>query len=229
MVQEIEEVLLGKERIKLLVGEFGSGKTEIAINFAIKLKQLKKNVAIVDMDLAKPYFRVRENRNILEENGVVVIAPEQRWDSSDLPILPHNLMQIIYSTDHHIVIDVGGSESAIVVAQINQQLVEVGYEAMMVVNTLRPFANCVEGICQIVHQIEQVSKLNIQSLISNTNLAEETADKHITAGVERLEAVVNQLALPIKFVAVPERLCNNLIISYPVLPLKTYTQYPWRY
>jgi hypothetical protein len=228
MTQEIGQVLLGKERIKLLVGEFGSGKTEIAINYAIKLKQYKKNVAIVDMDLVKPYFRARENRNLLEKNGVAVVAPEQRWDSSDLPILPHNLMQILYNMDYHVIIDVGGGDSAIAVAQINQQLEEKGYEAMMVVNTRRPFTDCIEGICHIVHRIEQVSKLNIHSLISNTNLAEETTVKHIKVGIEKLEVVGNQLTLPIKFVVAPESVYNQLYTSYPVLPLKTYTHYPWR-
>jgi MinD-like ATPase involved in chromosome partitioning or flagellar assembly len=228
MTQELSQMLLGKKRIKLLVGEFGSGKTEIAINYAIKLKQYKENVAIVDMDLVKPYFHARGNRNLLEKNGVTVVAPEQSFDSINLPILPYNLTQILYNTDYHVVIDVGGGQSAIVVAQINQQLKENGYETMMVVNTSRPFTDSVEGICHIMRHIEQVSKLNIHSFISNTNLAEETAIEQIEAGVKTLEAVGKLLALPIKFVVAPESIYNQLHVRYPILPLKTYIQYPWR-
>jgi Mrp family chromosome partitioning ATPase len=78
MKGRIGQVLVGTKRIKILVGEFGSGKAELAVNYAIQLKQYVPNVAIVDIDLVKPYFRTRENRVLLENNGIIVVAPEQR-------------------------------------------------------------------------------------------------------------------------------------------------------
>jgi hypothetical protein len=96
---------------------------------------------------------------------------------------------------------------------------------MIVVNTRRPFTDSVEGICHRMHCIEQVSKLNIHSFISNTNLAEETIAEHIEVGIKRLEAVGNQLTLPIKFVVALESVYNQLYTRYPVLPLKIYTQF----
>ena len=47
------------KRISIFTGHFGSGKSEVSVNFAIKLSQLKNKVAVVDLDIVNPYFQSR--------------------------------------------------------------------------------------------------------------------------------------------------------------------------
>ena len=60
-LQAFREVEETKPRIKVLVGEFGSGKTELTVNLASYMQRAGMTAAVIDMDLVKPYFRTREH------------------------------------------------------------------------------------------------------------------------------------------------------------------------
>ena len=57
------------KRIRIIIGHYGSGKTEFSINYALKLNELGKKVAIADLDIVNLYFRSREKAGLLEEKG----------------------------------------------------------------------------------------------------------------------------------------------------------------
>lgn len=214
-------------RITIFVGEFGSGKTELAVNYALQLKARGLDTAIVDLDLVKPYFRTRENRELLEQNGVKVIAPDPQLAHADLPILPHNIVAVLSKTDTHVVIDVGGGESAIVLGQLNRYLVQYAYQALLVINTRRPFTNDVQSIIHTLNRIEQVSRLKISGLVNNTNLGPETTVEHVYQGQVIVEAAARQLSLPVHWVVVSEWLETTVNSKIPLFVLKPCTQYPW--
>ncbi len=218
--------LLSNARVTILVGEFGSGKTELAVNYALYLKENGYSTAIVDIDIIKPYFRTRENRSLLEAQGIRVIAPEGRLAHADLPVLPQNLFPALYDTSMQVVMDVGGGESSIALGQINSQLAAVGYEALLVVNTCRPFTSTSEGIVEAVRRIQQASQLTVSGLISNTNLADETNLPQVMKGLEITEEAARQLQIPVRAVVVPESLSIS-DLPVPVFVLKRYTHYPW--
>ena len=48
------------------VGMFGSGKTELAINYAMMLAKKEENVALADLDFVSPYFRSREKKDLMQ-------------------------------------------------------------------------------------------------------------------------------------------------------------------
>lgn len=95
-------------KLKIFLGEYGSGKTELAINYAIQIKKLGYNTALVDMDIVKPYFHSREQRSLLEQRGVDVVAADQRLTNAELPVLPHDLNRVLYQNDYRVLMDVGG-------------------------------------------------------------------------------------------------------------------------
>ncbi|WP_312562292.1 zeta toxin family protein [Anaerospora sp.] len=218
--------LLSNARVTILVGEFGSGKTELAVNYALYLKDNGYSTAIVDIDIIKPYFRTRENRSLLEAQGIRVIAPEGRLAHADLPVLPQNLFPALYDTSMQVVMDVGGGESSIALGQISSQLAAVGYEALLVVNTCRPFTSTSEGIVEAVRRIQQASQLTVSGLISNTNLADETNLPQVLKGLEITEEAARQLQVSVRAVVVPESL-SMADLPVPVFVLKRYTHYPW--
>lgn len=222
-----DDLLSQGPRIKVFVGEFGSGKTELAVNYALQLRQQGHKTAIVDIDIVKPYFRTRENRRLLEDAGVTVVAPEGRLAHSDLPVMPHDLTRVLYQEDCQVVMDVGGGESAVVLGQLNQKFAENPYQALLVVNTRRPFTSTPAAIVDACQRISGVSRLKVTGLVSNTNLAGETTLQTVLDGLAITEAAAAELGLPVKWVVVPHWLATEVSVPYPVFVLKPYTQYPW--
>jgi hypothetical protein len=222
------KILQNKTRIKIFLGEYGSGKTELAVNYAIAIKNQGLNTAIVDFDLVKPYFRARENQALLEQEGIMVVSPDKNFANTDLPIMPQNLIRILYDEQYQVIIDVGGSEAAVVLGQINQHIINNSYEALMVINTNRPFSDNVDNIIDSLRLIEQKSRLKISGLISNTNLGADTTIENILNKLKIIEDVSKKTGLPISFVAVPDWLKEKInIINYPIFALKPFTRYPW--
>lgn len=218
---------MAPERVTIFVGEFGSGKTELAVNYALYLAQNGHKTAIVDYDLVKPYFRTRENQSLLEQKGVFVVAPERRLAHTDLPIFPQDLIRILYDPTYQVVMDVGGGESAISLGQIHQKLAEVTYQAFLIVNVLRPFTSTVEGIRQVKTKIEKVARIQISGLVANTNLADETELAHVEQGLKLVEEAARQMALPVRWLVIPAWLAGQVKTGHQVFELTPYTKYPW--
>lgn len=218
---------MNDNHITVFVGEFGSGKTELATNYALQLKAAGTDTAIVDIDLVKPYFRTRENQELLEKNGVRLIAPDPRLAHADLPVLPHNLFEVFAQTTTKVIMDVGGGESAIVLGQLKRSFDQYGYQALLVVNTRRPFTGDIQGIITTLQRIERVSRLKISGLISNTNVGSETTVEHIYQGVTIVEEAARHLSLPVTWVVVPDWVKLPIKVNQPLFILKPYTHYPW--
>ena len=60
------------KKITIITGEYGSGKTNLAVNLAYAMKE-HGTTAIVDIDTVNPYFRTADFRDELTENGIDVI------------------------------------------------------------------------------------------------------------------------------------------------------------
>ena len=99
-----------EHRINIFSGHFGSGKTEVALNFAIKQREMGNRVVIVDFDIVNPYFRTNDARGILEEKGIRLIANEYASSNLDMPTVPLNLLSVFDDKDAVIVFDVGGDD-----------------------------------------------------------------------------------------------------------------------
>ena len=215
-------------RVNIFVGEYGSGKTELTLNYALQLRQEFDRVAVVDLDLVKPLFRARENQQLLQAKDIILAAPQAQFAQSDLPIMPQALPQLLSEENTQLVIDVGGNEASIVLAQYSKMIESAGYQALMIVNTFRPFTDSCEGIISIMQTVERLSKLKISGFICNSNLGSETKSKDIEQGLTILEAVAEATARPIEKVAVPHWLAEEwLDCKYPIIEFRPYTRYPW--
>ena len=214
-------------RIKVLVGEFGSGKTELAVNLALYAQRSGMKTAVVDMDLIKPFFRTREHRQCLEAEGVTVVAPEDGLSHADLPVMPAALTRVLFSPEYQVVMDVGGAKSAVVLGQLRHRLMENGCEVLMVVNTRRPFSATADGVIAAMRGVESVSGLNVTGLVSNTNLGAETTLEHVQEGLQTVRAVAQATGLPLRWLILPDWLYGKVEADVPMLPLQPKTMYPW--
>jgi hypothetical protein len=185
------------------IGLFGSGKTEVAINWALKLKEDNEKVAIIDGDIISPYFRTRDVAEVLEKRGLVTVYPKGALRNADLPIITGGAIGYLSNPEYKTVIDVGGEENGVVVLGYVKPYLGDS-EISMVVNIARPFSATVDGIIKAYEQLRRIARVKVDYLINNANLSYETTPELILKGEEVLTKVSEIIEVPVKFTVVPE-------------------------
>ncbi|MCP3940651.1 MAG: ParA family protein [Desulfobacteraceae bacterium] len=218
--------------IVIICGNYGSGKTETAINLAAKSRQKGMEVKIADLDLVNPYFRTREVRVYLEKLGVEVVLPPKKYMHADLPILTPAVAGMIQQPSELTILDAGGDDVGVtVLAALGDYLSQKNCQLIQVINPLRPFTETIEGCLKIKEEIETSSKLKITGLVSNANLIDETTPEHIYDGYRFINEVSDTTGLPIEFITASSRMIPELDMdrfNCPVLPIDRKLVPPWK-
>ncbi len=219
-------------KIVLFTGNYGSGKTEVAVNYTFQLAREGRKVKIADLDLVNPYFRCREAREPLEALGVTVIAPAAEFHHSELPILLPEIRGLIEKPDEISILDVGGDDvGARVLATLSDLFSKTRYEMLFVANRNRPFTDTVEGCLRIISEIEQSSRLKVSGIVGNTHLMDETTKPMIEEAIEFTAQLAQAKSLPVAFIAVERALLSSngfAACRFPILPIDRYMLPPWK-
>jgi len=218
--------------IVVICGNYGSGKTETAVNLAIKKKQDGLDVKIADLDLVNPYFRTREVRGLLEDMDIDVVLPDIKYMHADLPILTPAVAGIIQQPSELTILDAGGDDAGVtVLAALADHLSKKEVHMLQVINPFRPFTQNVEGCIKIKDEIEKSSKLKVTGIVSNSNLIDETTIEHIFRGYEQLKEVSKATGIEMKFITAGSHLISQLDLndfSCPVLEIDRKLNFPWK-
>ncbi len=183
-------------RIIAFIGNFGSGKTELAINTALKLKEENDSVALVDVDLINPYFKSSFRKKSLNEKGIRVVGP------TEIGTLLPETVSMFDDSEVCTVLDVGGDPvGATVLGQYALQFSKVNeMEVLYVVNFCRPMTDTVDKVITMMEEIEQRGRISITCLVNNTNLAAETTAQDLRDGQEKMQELSRRTGLNIKWV-----------------------------
>ncbi len=210
-------------RVTVLVGHFGSGKTEIALNLAMDQASEGVLVTMADLDVVKPYFRTRSARALLTESGIDLLAPQGPNIHSDLPIIVPEIRSHLRQSERRLIIDVGGDDvGARVLGSLSDVVPHGETECLLVLNFRRPSTPDPEAAVRMVREIEAVGRLPVSGLISNTHLMDETDLEIILDGLENAQLTGEQLGIPVVAVAASEDLAAELRarIDRPVVALR---------
>lgn len=220
--------------IYVITGHLGSGKTEVAINFALQLLRRSQTgtasrIALLDVDVVNPYFAAREARTFLESQGIAVAAPSLQTTTADLPVLPKDIAQFLHREDHTVVIDVGGDPvGARVLGSLSAHLAGKTLHTYCVINTKRPSTSAFAGILAYIQNISAASRLRMTGLIHNTHLMNETSVQDILDGQALLEDVSRETGLPIVLTTVMSNLVENLRgLDTELLPMQRHIRPPY--
>ncbi len=223
--------IAGLRRVSIFGGGYGSGKSEIAVNFALSLTELGTPVTIADLDIVNPYFRSREARQVLEQLGVRVLMPPVTMMETDLPMIGAEIRGAMFSKTGFLILDLGGdSVGARVMASLSHGVNRDEYNSFFVLNSRRPFTRTVSQIQRLLGDIESTSGLTITHLVVNSHLIEETTAAIIQEGIKLAEALSAVTAKPIAFIAIERRVLDEFdpnSINYPVLVLGRQLLKPW--
>ena len=200
------------KRITLFAGHYGSGKTNIAVNYALYLKQAGKDVVIADLDLVNPYFRTRDSIKVLSDAGVRLISSEFASSNVDLPALPQDVYSILDNSRESAIMDIGGDDrGAYALGRYSDSIKnENDYEMLFVFNKYRPLTPTAEDAMEIMAEIEEACKIKFTAIVNNSNLGEITTPQDILDSVEETQKLSQLTGLPVKMTAVKKELVNNL-------------------
>lgn len=219
-------------RIIIIVGGFGSGKTEISVNLAKYFTHTDISpVTLVDLDLVNPYFRTREAKAEMESLGVELIAPQGGKFYADLPILLPQVRGLVESHEGMLILDVGGdAQGAKALGSISSFFPKGEYEMLMVLNSRRPQTADLAGSVSTMARVEMTSRLSFTGLISNSHMIDETSPEIVTEGYKLAQAVGKETGLPLFFISAKRQVLAAMDagrFDCPVLPLTRSLLKPW--
>ncbi len=218
--------------IIIIVGGYGSGKSEISVNLARQLAQNQQEpVTIADLDIINPYFRSREAAAELDKFGVTSLGPAGAHAFADLPIIIPDIKRAIEQNQGKLILDVGGDDvGARVLSSLTDAFVTGTYEMLLVLNERRPFTADVAGSMRMIAEIEASSRLKFTGIISNTHLMTDTTPDTVLHGVKLAREVSRKTGLPIAFVSALNAIVDKLDspgLDLPVLRLDRALVKPW--
>ena len=187
------------KRISIFCGHYGSGKTNIAVSYALSLKAQGVPVRIADLDIVNPYFRTKDSADELAAAGIPLISPTFANTNVDLPALPQELYSLVQQTDTYAVMDVGGDDrGAYALGRYAPYIREEdNFDLFCVVNFYRPLTTTPEEVMEVMAEIEAAAHLPFTAIINNSNLGEATTLEDVLATNDKCEALSRMTGLPI--------------------------------
>ena len=201
-----------EKRVTLFAGHYGSGKTNIAVNYALALKQTGADVVIADLDIVNPYFRTKDSAEDLQKAGIPLISSAYANSNVDIPALPQEMYAVTDDRSKRAVLDIGGDDrGATALGRISPAILEENdYEMLAVVNLYRPLTRTAEEVLEVMREVEVAAHLPFTGIVNNSNLGEETTAADVLATVEEVERLSAISGLSVRFTSVTAKLVPAL-------------------
>ena len=242
-----DSFLNGLRRINIFCGGFGSGKTEVAVNFSLRMRELGRRVSIADLDIVNLYFRSREVRDQLRSQGIEVLVPGGALANADLPIIVPEVRGALEDRGPEIddrgggtgaagngpvvVLDLGGDPAgAKIMASLAEGMRPEDYSGILVLNSRRPFTATVEAAKRMMDDISSAARIRVDRIVVNSHLIEETTAAVIEEGIALAEGIAGATGARIAFVAVQRVMLDRFDAGrcrYPVMVLDRLMLKPW--
>ncbi len=206
------------KRIYILAGHYGSGKTNVAVNLALKMKKDGLEVKIADLDIVNPYFRTKDSIKTLTEAGIPLISPAFANTNVDLPALPQEAYSLVQRTDSYAVLDVGGDDrGAYALGRYAPYILEENnFEMCYVFNCYRPLTRTAEEAFEVIKEIEAACKIPFTAIINNSNVGNDTDADAIIASEKETERLSALTGLSVIFTSVREDIKVDVINKLPL-------------
>ncbi|MBO5102303.1 MAG: hypothetical protein J6C39_07195 [Clostridia bacterium] len=208
------------KRLTLFAGHYGSGKTNIAVNYALSLAGEGKRVCIADLDIVNPYFRTKDSEGELSRAGITLISPRYANTNVDLPALPPESYRLVQDKSSFGVMDIGGDDrGAFALGRFAEAIKEEGnYRMAFVVNCYRPLTSTVEDALVIMREIEEAAGLKFTSIVNNSNLGRETTRETLLGSLDFVRELSRVTGLEV-WMHTAEAEVAKMISEIPVFPL----------
>ena len=187
------------KRLTLFAGHYGSGKTNIAVNYALLLAAEGKKVCIADLDIVNPYFRTKDSAESLQKAGVELISPQFANSNVDLPALPAESYRLVQDKSVYGIMDIGGDDRGAYALGRYAPFIraENDYCMSFVVNCYRPLTATVDDALEVMREIEAACGIAFTAIINNSNLGDQTTAQTVLDSLEFVQQLSQQSGLPV--------------------------------
>ena len=221
--------LTDNTRFLILTGNYGSGKTEIALNLAIFCAE-KLNTTLVDLDIVNPYFRSGEKADEMKAAGVRMLMPTYAMTTVDIPALPAEIQSVFEVPSDRVIFDVGGDDTgAAALGRFYPSFMRFRDETKMifVINCMRPLTQNADEIIDLANRIQNRGRLKIDMLINNTNLGDRTEPEMIENGEKITLECAQRMGITDAMTAGKEEILQRCRLHTPVLKIRRYMKPEW--
>ena len=216
------------KRLTLFAGHYGSGKTNIAVNYALALSREGKKVCIADLDIVNPYFRTKDSAAVLENAGVELISPQFANTNVDLPALPAEAYKLVTDHSTYAIMDIGGDDRGAYALgrYVPSILEENNYRMIFVANCYRPLTRTPEEAMEVMAEIEAACGMKFTDIVNNSNLGSETTPETVLNSVSYIEKLSALSGLPLFATTAEATVAAGLPESIgPVIPMQLQEKY----
>lgn len=200
------------KRITLFAGHYGSGKTNIALNYARILKRAGEKVAIADLDIVNPYFRTKDSAADLQAEGIDLVVSDFANSNVDFPAMPKEIYALVAEREQKIVMDIGGDDrGALALGRYVPDIKQEGdYEMLAVVNASRPLTRTPQDAVEVLREIESACQLPFTGLVNNTNLGQQTTAETVLGSRAYADEIAALMGVPVRFTCATAAIAKEL-------------------
>lgn len=189
--------------VKVLIGNYGSGKSELALNFAMQAAARGDRTELLDLDMVNTYFRLTERGKMVEQKDIRLVSPNFACSGIETLSLPAEVSSAFVLDWDTVIFDVGGDDvGATALGRYHRDFMALepgALEVLNVVNIRRPLASTVEKIHRLQEGMQTHARLQITGMINNTNLSTMTSADDLWDGYELLRQVVELTGIPVAY------------------------------
>ncbi len=221
----------------VMIGNYGSGKTELSLNFAMKAAAEGKRVEVIDLDIVNTYFRLSDRIDVLGKD-IRVVSPNFIGKNVEALSVPAEVASAFTLDWDLVIFDVGGDPAGATALGRYQRdflsLPEGSLSVYNVVNAKRPMSDTPERIIKLMEDMEYYSRLKVTGFINNTNLSTLSSTSDLGDGYDAIRGASELAGIPVAFTTGREENLNAFLseerdpkfIGQPMV-VKTYMHRDW--
>ena len=191
------------KNVKVLIGNYGSGKSELALNFAMQAAARGDRTELLDLDMVNTYFRLTERGKMVEQKEIRLVSPNFACAGIETLSLPAEVASAFVLDWDSVIFDVGGDDvGSTALGRYHEDFMALepgALEVLNVVNIRRPLSGTPEKIQRLQEGMQVHSRLQITGMINNTNLSTMTTEQELWDGYLMLKEVADVTGIPVAY------------------------------